>query len=59
MSLLHLQDEISFQLDVPMDGDSVDDEAGRHDVKVTVPPNQVQLIKLATLQNLLSVIVPL
>lgn len=43
MCLLHLQDEISFRLDVPMDGDSVDEETGTHDVMMTVPPNQVQL----------------
>ena len=41
--LLHLQDEMSFRLDVPMDGDSVDEETGTHDVMMTVPPNQVQL----------------
>ena len=43
MCLLCLQDEISFRLDVPVDGDSVDEENGRHDVMMTVPPNQVQL----------------
>lgn len=41
MWLLLLQDEISFRLDVPLAGDSVDKETGGHDVMMTVPPNKV------------------
>ena len=36
-----VQDEISFRMDVPMDGDSVDEETGRHDTMMTVPPSKV------------------
>ena len=36
-----IQDEISFRMDVPMEGDSVDEETGRHDTMITVPPNKV------------------
>ena len=46
MCLLHMQDEISFLLDVPLEGDSVDEETGSHDVKMTVPPSQVYTVIL-------------
>ena len=49
MCLLLLQDEISFQLDVPLAGDSVDEETGTHDVMMTVPPNQVHRCDLSCL----------